>query len=213
MSWGSSQRISARFTSSVFGDNFQSDLIGRTGVCKHSILGFFHHLLALAIYSMYEKLMTMSQTHHFILKHTKIPAFRASPSRSSFLPPSSFRRRNHPIRDLRLHIRNHPQQILYHFVSRLASRLLNLSHLPVSVFTCIFFRLFVAACMLDPGQPSVFHKYNHNPFMSLARNPFPPKKGQRAGRPRLPLSRTSGIPPPSASGSLQSPFVLRCERP
>ncbi len=63
-------------------------------------------------------------------------------------------RRSNSIRDLRLHIRNHAQQILNDLIPRLAPCLLDLFHLLVCIFTGVFFCFLVAACVLS--NPSFF---------------------------------------------------------
>lgn len=65
-------------------------------------------------------------------------------------PKSHILRRRHPrsIRNLGLHVRNHAQQILNHFVPRLAPGVLDLLHLLLGVLAGVLFRLLVAARVL-----------------------------------------------------------------
>ncbi len=69
-----------------------------------------------------------------------------APAPSSKRP--SLRRRTHPIRHLRLHLRNQPQQILHDFIPRPASSLLDRLQLLLGIFARVFFGFFVAARML-----------------------------------------------------------------
>lgn len=69
-----------------------------------------------------------------------------APAPSSKHP--SLRRRTHPIRHLRLHLRNQPQQILHDFIPRPASSFLDRLQLLLGIFARVFFGFFVAARML-----------------------------------------------------------------
>jgi len=69
-------------------------------------------------------------------------------------------RRDNPIGDLRLHLRNHRQQIIDNLISRFAPRVLDGLHLLLCVLAGILLGFLVAACVLrvvHQSQPSPAH--------------------------------------------------------
>lgn len=57
-------------------------------------------------------------------------------------------RRSNPIRNLRLNIRNHPQQLLHDFITLFHARLFDAFKLLIGIFASVLFSLFVAAGLL-----------------------------------------------------------------
>lgn len=66
----------------------------------------------------------------------------------SILVTSCLWRRNNSVRDLRLHLRDHPQQIIDNLISRFAPRVLDGLHLLLCVLAGILLGFLVAACVL-----------------------------------------------------------------
>lgn len=84
---------------------------------------------------------------HCDLYFPETPSYGAPTSHTTNQAPS-LRRRMHPIRHLRLHIRNHPQQIPHDLISRLASSLLDRLQLLLGICARVLFGFLVAARML-----------------------------------------------------------------
>lgn len=76
------------------------------------------------------------------------PSYSCPPPRANITLAPSLRRRMHPIRHLRLHIRNHPQQIPHDLIPRLASSLPDRLQLRVGILARVFFGFLVAARLL-----------------------------------------------------------------
>lgn len=69
-------------------------------------------------------------------------------------------RRSNPVGDFRLHLRNHPQQIINNLIPRFAPRVLDGLHLLLCVLAGILLGLLVAACVLrltNQNQPCNSH--------------------------------------------------------
>ena len=96
-----------------------------------------------------------------IQRHRTPPSLLLPHNLSTFYPnPSCLRRRRNPIRNLRFHLRYHPQQLLNNLISRLTPRLFNFLQLLFRLLISVFFGFFVAACILPTPNVSI-HALSH----------------------------------------------------
>ena len=97
------------------------------------------------------------------VQHHRTPLTLLLPhNRSTSCPHlSCLRRRGNPIRNLRFHLRYHPQQFFNNLISRLAARLFDFFQLLFRLFISVFFGFLVAACMLPTTNVSI-HALNYS---------------------------------------------------